>query len=281
MKKQLCHIGWAVMLYAVISLSSLDAQTRAFPYEFKLGFDLTLIPCGVAFKGISDVMEEKLPVFSIDEIERLDRNDVNRIDRFATHLWSPRADNARDVVNYILLGAPAVLVFPELMKIREKKRWQNLALLGLMYTETYFLTKGITNCVQAIVKRNRPYLYNSSLGLEERHELAQDLGAYQSFFSGHTSGAFAAAVFLSKSVTDIYGRSALSTIAWTTSLSLAATTAILSVAAGRHYLTDVLAAAAVGGGVGFLVPVLHKKRTPGTNPSVDLGFTTLSIGFTY
>ncbi len=281
MKQKLLCAAWAVMFYAAVSPSGLEAQTQAFPYAFKLGVDLALIPCGVAFKGVSDILEEKITVFSMDEIEKLDSKDVNRIDRFATGLWSPHADTARDIVNYVLLSAPAVLVLPELIRIKEAGRWQNIALLGLMYTETYFLTKGATNLVQAIVKRNRPYLYNTSLSLEQRHELAQGLGAYQSFFSGHTSGAFAAAVFLSKSVTDIYGRSALSTITWATSLGLAATTAILSVAAGRHYPTDVLAAAAVGSGVGLLVPVLHKKRTRETNPSVDLGLTSLSIRFAY
>lgn len=45
-----------------------------------------------------------------------------------------------------------------------------------------------------------------------------------------------------------------------TSLTLAAMTGYARVKAGKHYPTDVIAAAAVGFAIGYLIPTLHKKK---------------------
>jgi membrane-associated phospholipid phosphatase len=273
MKTQYVFKILLIMLF-LFAVTGLNAQTADYPYRFRLGVDLSLIPAGVTLKIVSDVFEDRITLFTEEDIENLDSSDINGLDRFATGLWNPTADKVSDVFNNILLLTPAAILIPELVHIKDRYRWQNLLHLGLMYTEVYFLTMGFTNFIQSVVQRTRPYLYNSNLSIEERLELAQDLGAYQSFFSGHTSAAFAAAVFLSKVVTDIHGRTPLTVATWITSLSMATTVAGLRIASGKHYFTDVLAGAVIGSGLGLLVPLLHKKR--GNDSDVDVSVSSLS-----
>jgi len=56
---------------------------------------------------------------------------------------------------------------------------------------------------------------------------------------------------------------------WGTGLAIAATTGYLSIAADRHYLTDVITAAAVGSAFGFGIRtsfIVRIKRMPRTYP---------------
>jgi len=74
------------------------------------------------------------------------------------------------------------------------------------------------------------------------HILRPDGSSYNSFPSGHTTQAFAAATFLSEEYKDSYH--------WMpyASYTVASSVGILRVANNRHYISDVL----VGAGIGFL-----------------------------
>ena len=141
------------------------------------------------------------------------------------------------------------------------KKWDNAFTLGLMYTEVFFFTKGITGLTKTLVGRTRPYLYNSDFSPEERFALQQDAPAAKaSFISGHSSVTFAYAVLLAKTYSDIYGKTIWSKLIWAGALSAAAATAWARVEAGVHYPTDVLAGAIVGSTIGYLIPELHKTK---------------------
>jgi membrane-associated phospholipid phosphatase len=96
--------------------------------------------------------------------------------------------------------------------------------------------------------------------VEERHTIDSE-DAFFSFYSGHVAAAFTAATFVSKVFTDIHGKSVWSTLLWGSSLSLASLTGYARVKSGMHFPTDALVGAAVGFAVGYLIPVLHKKKT--------------------
>ncbi len=71
---------------------------------------------------------------------------------------------------------------------------------------------------------------------------------------------------------------------WVSGLSVAAATGYFRIAADKHYLTDVLAGAAVASSVGFLVPfVFHRPRQyivplkPGMTPLEDGALITLDL----
>jgi membrane-associated phospholipid phosphatase len=82
--------------------------------------------------------------------------------------------------------------------------------------------------------------------------------------SGHSASSFAAAVHFSMVHQELHGGSAW---AWGGSLAVASATAFLRVAAGKHHPTDVVAGAALGAFVGWLVPTLHEADENGAPPT--------------
>jgi membrane-associated phospholipid phosphatase len=79
-----------------------------------------------------------------------------------------------------------------------------------------------------------------------------------SFFSGHTSFAFAIATSTAYIFENEYPHD--SALIWSTAMVLASATGYLRIAADRHYMTDVLTGAIVGGLTGYLISKNQSKR---------------------
>ena len=77
-----------------------------------------------------------------------------------------------------------------------------------------------------------------------------------SFYSGHTSSAFAAAV-AAGTIADLHHLENRKWI-WASGLTFATATGVLRVMSDQHYATDVLTGMAAGGLAGWLIPKLHK-----------------------
>jgi len=118
------------------------------------------------------------------------------------------------------------------------------------YAEAASWTAASTVWVQALVRRKRPVLYTSGAA-----EAASDPESQQSFPSTHAALAFAAAtsylVIARREHLPHAGRNAALLYAGGVLVS------VLRVAAAEHFPTDVMAGAALGSGVGWLVPTLH------------------------
>lgn len=81
-----------------------------------------------------------------------------------------------------------------------------------------------------------------------------------SFYSGHTSSAFVAAV-ATGTIADFHHLPNRGWI-WGSALTFATATGVLRVMADQHYATDVLTGVAAGGLAGWLIPKLHKPDEP-------------------
>lgn len=245
-------VAFAV-LATILAANGLLAADRPFPYELKKK-DFWLGPGGAGLFALGTSLHSGHGEITLEEILALDRNDVNAFDRSATRNWSiewgDRSDVSRDVVVFSALAVTAV---PPLLR----GKWSQALTLTVMFAEAYAIMGGVTYLTKVAVARERPYLYNTDLTPEERLAAGDD--PRSSFFSGHAAGAFTAAAFVSKVFTDVHGPSVWSTLVWGSSLSLAAYTSFARVKAGAHFPTDVIAGAAVGFAIGYLVPVLHKK----------------------
>ncbi len=126
---------------------------------------------------------------------------------------------------------------------------------ALIIAEAASVSAMLTQIVKFSAGRQRPdahYAANGSTSPKDN----------TSFYSGHTSIAFALAVS-SGTVATMRGYR-LAPLIWGAGLAAAATTGYLRVAADRHYLTDVIAGAALGSAVGFGLPYLfHRPRDDG------------------
>lgn len=132
---------------------------------------------------------------------------------------------------------------------------------ALMFGETILVTVGATEVLKRSVARHRPYTYNRGLDDPTIEGMIgpDSTDARASFPSGHASTAFASATFAASVLTQTYSwPRGVDAAVWTLTLGAATATAYGRVRAGKHFPTDVLVGALVGGAVGLLVPSCHE-----------------------
>jgi membrane-associated phospholipid phosphatase len=133
-----------------------------------------------------------------------------------------------------------------------------------MLAQALGLNFAVTEIIKLSVPRYRPFVAFASLA-DDRARVAPDASA--SFWSGHTSAAFAAAAI--GAFDACRADNPLGCLAPTIALhTLAASTGLMRVLAGKHHITDVVVGAAVGSAVGAIVALSHapqgrEARAPG------------------
>jgi membrane-associated phospholipid phosphatase len=110
--------------------------------------------------------------------------------------------------------------------------------------------------MKAALPRYRPYMYQGS----PPAEYLSDPDRYASFPSGHATMAFASAAYLATVFAAYHPDSPLALPVALGGFLVAGATAALRVAAGQHFVTDVLVGAALGTACGVVVPLLHRPR---------------------
>jgi membrane-associated phospholipid phosphatase len=169
-------------------------------------------------------------------------------------VWSApaRARRASDVLAFGVL--PAGVAAHQLLAARRAGD-AGEGLEGLLYVaEATALTAALTQVAKFAAGRQRPLAYHSEPG--RAHDPDDDL----SFFSGHTSVAFALATSAG-TVSTLRGYPSAPWV-WAGGLGVAVAIGWLRMAGDAHWLTDVLAGAAVGTAVGIVVPRLAHGREP-------------------
>lgn len=135
---------------------------------------------------------------------------------------------------------------------------------SLLILESVAISSFLTQVTKYSVGRERPFVH--ALPEAEKSLTEHPADNNLSFFSGHTSLAFSLAVSASTTMT-LRGYD-LAWLGWATLVPAAGVVAYLRMAGDRHYLSDVLFGALVGGGVGFLVPWLHQPRNGSAQSAV-------------
>jgi len=167
---------------------------------------------------------------------------------------------ANIAVNITAYGlAPMAALGLDAIAANYDKQISNFWIDALMISESAALASFTSNIVKLSVGRQRPHAHfgdGSNSGNDN-----------MSFYSGHTTLAFSLAVS-SGTVATLRGYE-LAPWIWGSGLAIAATTGYLSIAADRHYLTDVIAGAVFGSAFGFGIPYLfHRPRKEGVSHAV-------------
>jgi membrane-associated phospholipid phosphatase len=119
--------------------------------------------------------------------------------------------------------------------------------------EATALTLSVNAFVKHLTRRSRP---EDHFCEEEQIVVPCRPDTRLSFYSGHTSAAFVAAV-TGGTLADYHHLPHREWI-WATGLTLATATGVLRVTADQHYATDVLTGIAAGSLAGWLIPKIHK-----------------------
>lgn len=169
-----------------------------------------------------------------------DPSTINSVDRFAIDLDSQAARTASDVVGAAMLFLPLISLFEYPQD-------------ALIHAEALAATLLVTQTMKLLFLRPRPLAYNLDNPEEERF----DGDARLSFPSGHTSITFASATaFAVPWFTRHNGMLSFAGVA--AAYTAASFVAVMRILGGKHFITDVIAGAAVGIGVGLLVTLAHE-----------------------
>ena len=241
------------------------------PYNHSFKSEVPFIIAGVASLTFGVVMHSTNDTqpFTTDELEMLDRNDVNAFDRPATYNWNTNAQKASDILRTTVIILPIAF----LANHNTRSDFGSLIIMGL---EVSAITYGVTTGIKNAVNRTRPLVYNEDVPLDDRTASNSRL----SYFSGHTSFTAAFSFYIAKVIHDYHPnlKTGYKIGLWTFAAALPAVTGFLRVEAGRHFATDVITGYAIGAAVGLLVPELHKKKKLNEGLSISPSFSYGSRG---
>ncbi|MCL1992526.1 MAG: phosphatase PAP2 family protein [Spirochaetes bacterium] len=201
----------------------------------------------------------------------LGRSDVNFLDRaFMADLDLWRFEPARNAVHMGFLLAPWLASFAVTgfdmsdgfgtWFLRGFDTWFTY---GVMYAQAFLFTDGITRTLKKVFNRYRPFVYLA--GGSETQAFTTS-----SFPSGTTAMAFMPAAFLSTTFSAEHPDSPWRLPVIVGSYTLAASMGIFRMLNGEHFLTDVLAGAAIGSLIGWAIPTLHRRVNENNNGVVFL-----------
>jgi len=184
------------------------------------------------------------------------------------------AATTSDVLVYTLTALPFLNAF--LVAGLEHERMDVAWRLLVLDAETLLTVTIAAISIQRITARQRPYVL--ACQSDPSPPECSGGGKFASFPSAHTSVVFAAVAlecfhhgFLDTSHTG-WGAAACPV-----TVVAATVTGVLRIMADRHWATDVIAGAILGGGLGYAIPALHLAFGNGSTPVV----VTPAVSSTY
>lgn len=171
---------------------------------------------------------------------------TNKFDEQFMFPYNKGLSLASEVSLVLSMAAPSALLFSA-----PSTTWVQL---GVGYGTSMLASYATSSTMKHFIPRERPYQIPGNNTL-----LPQNLsGLDGSFPSRHTMLAFSAAAFTHAEYALYYPESPYRTAVVATTWALAASTAVLRVVSGNHFVTDVVTGAALGTLIGFAGPYMTK-----------------------
>src|SRR6266496_32156 len=237
----------AVLLAAVLPLAVAAEEPRPLRHDLHVDGAVT----AAAFAGwiLSDLARSRL---ASPECRICSPGGLDVAARDAL-VWR-RGDRARRASDMLVVALPTALAAHQVLAARAAGDVREGVLDLLLVAEAVALAGDLNQAVKYAAGRERPSVH---FGRDPARRSDPDDNL--SFYSSHTSVAFAAACAAGE-VSTLRGYRSAPWV-WGLGLSAAAAVGYLRIAADEHYLTDVLAGAAIGSAFGLAVPrLLHPRE---------------------
>ena len=191
----------------------------------------------------------ELGLFISIEYELIDLNSFqnkeiyqpNKVDNYFRNkmLWNDKNIDKAKIFSDVLLYGIVLGSIPTTPLLSKKNNYKSMALANI---EVLAINGLVTDITKYLVGRQRPHSHFKT------YEHEKD--AFKSFFSGHTSSAFAIATSSAMMLSGEY--KSRKPLIWGSSYAIAGATGYFRVAADKHYLSDVIVGAIVGSSIGYL-----------------------------
>lgn len=247
------RVWLSLSLVLVLCASTARADDEApRPFRFDARLEGTLVGVGAVAFIAAELLK---PVLAPDKCRLCGNNPLDLSVRKGLR-WD-NVVRAQRTAHAMLFGVVPLLSAGSLaaLSIGQGTQRDNMVDAIVMF-ESFLLTAHVTLLTKFTAGRRRPFVKAGSEA--QRDALTGPQEDNVSFFSGHTSSTFALAV--AAGATASFRGYKHAPVVWGLGVPLAALTGYLSIAADRHYFTDVLTGALVGSAIGVLVPWLHRHR---------------------
>ena len=236
------HRGFFAVLVLVLAVGPVAGQEGAAPYRVRWGDAASVGTAGVFY-----VLPAALGLpHGAPACAPCDSATLPGLDRWALGPVSETGDVASDVV---LIGVAGFTALAGLHGLPAQQWHGNFA----VFANAASWTAASTEWLKVLARRKRPVLYTSAAVTA-----ASDPESQQSLPSLHASLAFAAATsyLIIARRQHLLHRTRNALLLYAGAVVVAA----LRVAGGQHFPTDVLTGAALGSGIGWLVPTIHPTQ---------------------
>ena len=251
----------ALSLFAVLAVSPTvradePKEPPAFthdesPYALRLDVDIaTLILGGVLWGGTSFIGNTQAPFCGGTNTPPCDSAGVNAFDKIAIGQSSAGARTAANIISFV----PIAYIALDIIDVGPR-HWKTYLTDLWVVAEALAWNGAFQDIVRRAVRRPRPFLYTPGQYASERD--SADSGF--SFFSGHTSFAFALAVSCSYTFTLRHPHSKWRWLVWPALMAIASVEPVLRVYSGDHFPTDVIVGAVAGSAIGLCFPAVHRR----------------------
>jgi membrane-associated phospholipid phosphatase len=247
---------------AAASLASTRAEARE-PYPLKYDLRIDVPVTSVMALGLMTSELFKASIVSKSchwcAVPTLDQSARNAL------VW--RDTGSADTTSYVTAFAlaPAAAFGLDVLAASNAKYTQGALLDALVIGEATLVAATLNQVTKFAVQRERPFVH--ALSAEARLTTGHPSDNNLSFFSGHTSIAFALATSAG-TVAELRGYR-MAPVVWATGLPLAFLSGYLRIAADRHYLSDVLTGMLIGSAAGVAVPLLfHSRQQAAQSPVI-------------
>ncbi len=239
---------FGILLWFTLLLFLAAPLSAQSPYQLNWRKEAAFTTAGAGSLGGGLWLQSRLHPLTPEQIAGLNVTDLLAPDRFATRLHSGSAAKASDYLFYTSVALPLALMISPSAR-------SDAGTIAALAGETIFVSSGLTLLTKNLVHRSRPFVYNPDVPLAAK--MTKD--ARNSFFSGHTSSTAALCFFTAKVYSDYHPDSRFKPLVWGLAATIPALTGYLRIAAGKHFLSDVLVGYGVGAAVGILTPHWHKR----------------------
>ena len=139
------------LIFGFLIFTSIHSSCLAqSPYTLDVTRESIIFGSAIGLGIIGLKVNDDIVPFTQNEINALNRDDVNKFDRGATYNWSPAAGNASDIL------AAALILSPGLLAISEDVRNDFTPVLT-MYFQTLILAEVLPLTIKGITQRTRPF----------------------------------------------------------------------------------------------------------------------------